>query len=456
MSETDTKSEIPTFPSFLIPKSDAEKQAGIEQELYRKNVELFTVNQLLSVTRELYEISLLSLSPSALAEQISTAMRDKLHLEMAGIFRFDREHDTLIPLAFAKSERLITTLRQFGFMLRDITITEVTQRPAFKNIFNGKPFITANASDVWGGLIQSKDLEILSVSANLKTIIIYPLLTEERVLGAVLLGYTSPYEQFSEIEKASSQSFANVIAGALDKSYTYKELTTANKNLTVVNKEMEIANEKLKTIDETKSSILSFAQHYLQNPIEDIVMASSMMADGSFGDKIDDIKKASVKMFESARHLSLTVKMWLKALDFEENRVKYQMESFNLADLINNINKDWAIIANNRGLNLSFETDNHPPYTITADKSWIHDVVINIIDNSFKMTEKGFIKIKIEKIGIEKIRFSVADSGVGIDEQTLSMLFQKFERGHAGWKNNVEGTGLCLYISKKIFLYVNH
>ena len=40
MSETDTKSEIPTFPSFLIPKSDAEKQAGIEQELYRKNVEL--------------------------------------------------------------------------------------------------------------------------------------------------------------------------------------------------------------------------------------------------------------------------------------------------------------------------------------------------------------------------------------------------------------------------------
>ena len=66
------------------------------------------------------------------------------------------------------------------------------------------------------------------------------------------------------------------------------------------------------------------------------------------------------------------------------------------------------------------------------------------------MTEKGFIKVKIEKMGIEKIRFSVADGGIGIDEQTLSMLFQKFERGHTGWKNNVEGTGLGLYISKKI------
>jgi signal transduction histidine kinase len=252
------------------------------------------------------------------------------------------------------------------------------------------------------------------------------------------------------MEKKSLKSFADVIAGALDKSYAYRELTTVNKNLTDVNKEIELAHEKLKTVDETKSSILSFAQHYLQNPIENIVMASSMLADGSFGENLEDLKKVSAKLFESARHLSLTVKMWLKALDFEENRVKYQKEKFDLANLIDNILKDWELIAQNRGVTLSFKKSGHPPFSVNADKAWIHDVVINLIDNAFKMTEKGSIEVKLEKVGIEKIRLSITDSGVGIDEQTAAVLFQKFERGHAGWKKDVEGTGLGLYISKKI------
>src|SRR3989338_1054071 len=453
---TNTKSNI--LPPIFLTTSDPSipKKTGIEQELYAKNVELDAVNELLFFTRELYEINLLSLDPTALAERIATTMRDRLHLEMAGIFVFDREKNILTPLAFAKSERLITILRQFGFLFRGIIITGATKRPAFKNIFNGQPFITANASDVWGGLIQSKDIETLSVSANLKTIIIYPLLTEERVIGAVLLGYNSSYDQFSQTEKESLKSFANEITSALDKSYAYKELTTANKNLTAVNKEMELANEKLKTVDETKSSILSFAQHYLQNPIENIVMASSMLADGSFGEKIEDIKKASVRMFESARHLSLTVKMWLKALDFEENHVVYKMVNFDFTDMVNKISKDWVLIAKDRGITFSFETDNNSPHMITADQIWLHEVVVNLIDNAFKMTEKGFIKLKVEKFGIEKLRFSISDSGVGIDTETLQSLFQKFERGHAGWKNNVEGTGLGLYISKKIIEEGHH
>ena len=451
MSEiTKTKSNIlpPVFPN--VSSRSLVSGTSIEQELYTKNAELDATNELLSVTRELYEVSLSSLDPVALADKIVTIMGGRLHLEMVGIFSFDREKDILIPLAFKKSERLHATLRQFGFLLRDIPITDATKRPAFKNIFNGKPFITTSAFDIWDGLMKPQEIETLSSSANLRTIISCPLLAEERIIGAVIIGYTSSYDQFSKVEKESLKTFSDIIAGALDKAFTYKELVVANRNLTEVNKEIKSADEKLKTIDETKSSILSFAQHYLQNPIENIVMASSMLADGSFGNKIEDMKEASVKMFESARHLSLTVKMWLKALDFEENHITYNMENFDFFDMINRISKDWVLIAQDRKIILSVETDGKSPYIIKADRAWIYDVVINLIDNAFKMTKEGFIKLKVEKFGTEKIRFSVADSGVGIDTETLSMLFQKFERGHAGWKNNVEGAGLGLYIAKKI------
>ncbi len=436
-----------------MPDTDiknTEAQTLYNQEIYKYGRELASVNKTLTLLRELYKITLLSLDPVAVATQVSILMRDSLHLEMVGLFLFTHKEDTFLPLAFAKSDRLISVLRKLDFLFSDITITGVTKRSFFNSLFEGEFVVTRNISDIWGGLVNDNDLKTITESANLKTTILYPLLTEEKIIGVILLNYNSSYDQISASEKDSLKSFSDAIAVSLDKSYMYKELTMANKNLMAVNKEMELANKQLKTVDETKSSILSFAQHYLQNPIENIVMASSMLADGSFGDKIEDIKKASVRMFESARHLSLTVKMWLKALDFEENRVEYKIADLDLYNLISQIVKDWTLIANDRGIAFSFETDNHPPYTIKADQTWIHDVIINLIDNAFKMTEKGFIKLKLEKIGIEKVRFSITDSGVGIDMETLSKLFQKFERGHEGWRNNVEGTGLGLYISKKI------
>ena len=85
----------------------------IEQDLYKKNAELDAVNELLSLTRKLYQISLLSLDPAAIAEKMSSAIRDGLRLEMAGIFLFDKDVDTLNPLAFAKSERLVSVLLIF-------------------------------------------------------------------------------------------------------------------------------------------------------------------------------------------------------------------------------------------------------------------------------------------------------------------------------------------------------
>ena len=422
----------------------------IEQDLYKKNAELDAVNELLSLTRKLYQISLLSLDPAAIAEKMSSAIRDGLRLEMAGIFLFDKDVDTLNPLAFAKSERLVSVLRKSDFSLRDVNITDVSKRPAFKNIFDGQPLMTSKLSDVWGGLVKDEILNDITNLVNIKTAIIYPLLTEEHVLGAVVLGYTLSYEKITDVERDSIKSFADVIAVALDKSYTYKELDSANKSLKNMYVQMVESNKKLKTVDETKSRILSFASHHLQNPMENIVMGASMLVDGSFGDISVEAKKAAVKMFESARHLSLTVKMWLKALDFEEGNVSYKMENFDIADLVQSSTKDWNTVAIDRGIVFTIETDNKPPYIINADKIWIRDAVLNIVDNAFKMTEKGFVKVKIEKIGIEKIRVSVADSGVGIDDETMVKLFDKFEKGNEGYKRDIEGTGLGLYISKKV------
>ena len=447
---TNQKSNIlpPVFPA--ISDSDISKKTGIERELYKKNVELDFANEIFSLTRELYGVSLLNLGPATFSERINSIIREKLQLEMTGVFSYKQKEDTLESLAFAKSERTILALRKMGFLLKDIKIANASKRPAFKDVFDGKALITNKISDIWGGLVSEDNLNTIIASANLKTFLVYPLLTEEKFIGILLFGLHLDYKELPELEREAMKSFSDIVAIVLDKAYISRKMDEVNQSLVSANIELLKANEELKTIDETKSAILSNASHHLQNPLQDIVMGTSMLMDGSFGAISPEAKKAAASMFESARHLTITFKMWLKTLDFENDRVEYKKEPFDLAVLAEKTIDSWKTSAKERGLELMFETDNHPPYTINGDPEWIREVIVNLTDNALKMTEKGFIKLKVEKLGVEKIQLSVTDSGVGINEETMKHLFQKLEKGEEGWKKDIYGTGMGLYFSKKI------
>ncbi|KKR79496.1 MAG: PAS/PAC sensor signal transduction histidine kinase [Candidatus Nomurabacteria bacterium GW2011_GWA2_40_9] len=433
-----------------------DSKVGLEQELYKKNVELDFANRIFALTRELYAVSLLNSSPGGLAERFTAILCDKLQLEISSIFVFKQKEDVLEPLVFTKSERTISALRKLGFMLRDIKITEASKRATLKDVFDGKSFVTSNLSDIWGGLVSEDDLKVISTSANIKSILLFPLLTEDKFIGVLLFGFHLEYKDLPELEREALHSFSDIVAVALDKAYVYRKLDEVNQGLVSANVELLKANEELKTIDATKSAILSNASHHLQNPLQNIVMGTSMLMDGSYGALTPEAKKTVAQIFESARHLTITFKMWVKALDFENGRVEYKTESFDLGDLVEKTIVDWKVSAKERGLEVSYENDGHTPYTINGDKEWLREVVVNIVDNALNMTEKGFIKIKVEKFGVEKIRLSVTDSGVGITKETMTHLFGKLEKGKEGWKKDINGTGLGLYISKKIIEEGHH
>lgn len=451
MPET-TNIKSNNLPSALsvISDSDASKKTGIERELYAKNVELDFANEVFFLTREIYSVSLLNLRPATFSERVTSIIREKLQFEIVGIFTFKQKENLLEPLAFAKSERAVSALRRMGFLLKDVKITDASKRPALKDVFDGKTLVTNKISDIWGGLTSEDNLNTIVTSANIKTFLIYPLLTEEKFIGILLFGLHLDYKELPKPEREAMKSFSDIIAIVLDRAYIHRKMDEINQSLVSTNLELLQANEELKTIDETKSAILSNASHHLQNPLQDIVMGASMLVDGSFGAISPEAKKAAAAMFESARHLTITFKMWLKILDFENGRVEYKKELFDLAVLAEKTVDSWMASAKERGLELVFETDNHPPYVINGDPEWIREVIINLVDNALKMTEKGFVRLRLEKFGVEKIQLSVADSGAGIDEETTKRLFQKLEKGKEGWKKDIYGTGMGLYLCKKI------
>ncbi len=231
---------------------------------------------------------------------------------------------------------------------------------------------------------------------------------------------------------------------------TNKQLENSKMRVEESNIKLESANDKLKGLDQLKTEFLSLAAHQLRSPLTAIRGYTSMLLDGSYGSFEEKQKDAINRVFESSTHLSKVVEDLLNVSKIEAGGMKYEMAPFDMEKAAKDLATDLSVTAEKKGLKLTFTTDNKTPYTINGDMEKIRQVMLNIIDNAIKYTEKGSITVGLSKIAdTGMIRLAVTDTGMGISPDEKEKLFQKFSRG-AGGKTNTGGSGLGLYLAKQI------
>ncbi len=206
------------------------------------------------------------------------------------------------------------------------------------------------------------------------------------------------------------------------------------------NKNLKIANKKLNELSAQKNEFLSFATHQLRSPLTSIKWG------------LNSIKEEYKE--ETVNHLILTVDDLISTVNdlldiskIEQGGMVMKFEEFDLHDFIGRIVEEFRLTAENKGLKISFESENIPCF-VFGDQNKIRQVFVNIIDNSIKYTQSGSIDVSFKKLG-EMAKVSVSDTGPGISKEELENLFQKFLRGKAG-KESLGGSGLGLYLAKKI------
>jgi signal transduction histidine kinase len=101
-------------------------------------------------------------------------------------------------------------------------------------------------------------------------------------------------------------------------------------------------------------------------------------------------------------------------------------------------------------LQLDFDYDQEGEFRVNADQGKIKQVLSNLIDNSVKYTPKGSVHVWITHSSPKKVLLSISDTGVGINPDVLPRLFEKFTRAPDASKTNIMGTGLGLYVAKKM------
>ncbi|MFZ2252720.1 MAG: HAMP domain-containing sensor histidine kinase [Minisyncoccia bacterium] len=214
---------------------------------------------------------------------------------------------------------------------------------------------------------------------------------------------------------------------------------------------LERANDQLKVLDKMKSEFVSIASHQLRSPLTSIRGYASMLAEGSYGVLTPKAQEAVSKIAESSKYMALSIEDYLNVSRIEAGNMKYELSDFNLKTETEKIVDEMRPTAMKKGLVMVFRSDCDGSGLIHADIGKTRQVIMNLLDNSMKYTPKGSVTV-VAHDDVEKktMRITIQDTGVGMSIETQGEVFDKFVRAKNANNVNVTGTGLGLFVAKKM------
>ncbi|MCF7794101.1 MAG: response regulator [Candidatus Cloacimonetes bacterium] len=227
-----------------------------------------------------------------------------------------------------------------------------------------------------------------------------------------------------------------------------EELQLNSEELQQQNTELEMQRRQVAEANQLKSEFLSNMSHELRTPLNSILALSRVLID----------QGKSVLNHEQLNYLEIVerngknlLKMINEILDLskiEAGKMNIAVSKFSLSNLLQDILDGLRPLADEKKIKLKYKPKtNLPP--IESDEQKLYQVLMNIINNAIKFTEKGKVKIDVEKQN-DKFYIEISDTGIGISKEALPYIFDEFRQADGTASRKFEGTGLGLAISYKL------
>ena len=231
-----------------------------------------------------------------------------------------------------------------------------------------------------------------------------------------------------------------------------ERIKSEKKLLEEKNELINLAKQKAEESEKIKQQFLANMSHEIRTPMNAIKgMTDILLRRDPQSEQL--VYLNAIK--ESSASLLVIINDILDISKMEAGKVELENIPFSPTELIENVKMIMQFKAEEKGLLLKTEIFENLPFRIMGDPTRLHQVLINLVGNAIKFTEKGIVKIAVstEKLHSEKntrFKFTISDTGVGIGEDRLEKIFESFEQAYSDTTRKFGGTGLGLAISKKL------
>lgn len=212
--------------------------------------------------------------------------------------------------------------------------------------------------------------------------------------------------------------------------------------------ELEEQKQKAEESTKLKSQFLASMSHELRTPMNSILGLTELIIEKA---QLNGKNKERMEVvLKSGRRLMTLINDILDLSKIEAGKMEIRDEDILLEEMIEEVKNTISPLTIEKGLELSIVRDCNTRIIINTDRTRLTQVMINLLGNAVKFTERGVVKLRISQTENNMLKFDIIDSGIGIDEEAQKIIFEEFRQIDGSTTRKYGGTGLGLAICKKI------
>ncbi len=232
---------------------------------------------------------------------------------------------------------------------------------------------------------------------------------------------------------------------------TLRVLNPLKKYITQAYDDVEELESKLLKADSAKTEFLSNMSHEVRTPLNGVIGMTELLA----RTKLDEEQRGYVRnVHSSAQNLLDIVNDVLDYSKIQSGKLEVHKERFNLSDCLDQVIDLMKPLSNAKKLELMSDLNANLPIELVNDERRLRQVLLNLVNNAIKFTDNGEVVVKVELVNKEsdfvQLKFSVRDTGIGIDSTVIDKLFQSFYQVDSTITKKYGGSGLGLAICKNL------
>lgn len=284
--------------------------------------------------------------------------------------------------------------------------------------------------------------------------IVLPLRRSEGVVGYLLLGQHKG-RGYSKQDIKVLDTIADELIIAIQNAKSVEQVQDINKNLEQriedATRELRLSNSKLQKLDKAKDEFISLTSHQLRTPLTSVKGYISMVLEGDAGKVTPQQRTLLEEAFNSSERMVHLIGDFLNVSRIQTGKFVIETQMVDLREIVKQEVEVARPNAESRSIRIEYRTPKVFPL-VPMDEAKTRQVIMNFIDNAVYYSHAGgVIKIRLSVEDGEAV-LTVKDSGIGVPEAVQSSLFGKFFRADNARKQRPDGTGIGLYLSKKIIV----